>query len=244
MKGSEFAEQEENACCTIDELTTHLLNLIQKYKNVNVNEISVTEFLKDADYKYLLRENFVNTIEVKLSEDYVWYKNECNEDAKFIHTCQTNQKSSSTVQTSKGHTIGISGGPSVGAFGGNVALSGGYTYSRAKTHQQNEGQGASQSSTVEVTVGKGEAIIVKEMLFEVEKQADCTLELVLEEGQKIEFRKNKKTDKVKVSTEDFKDCKWARIEGNLIICSLTDKCTFYKTERKVISSRETVHFEQ
>ena len=162
---------------------------------------------------------------------------------KIIHTCQTNQKSSFTVQTSKGHTIGISGGPGFSAFGKNAALSGSYTYSRCKTHQQNEGQGASQSSTVEVTVGKGEAIIVKEMLFEVEKQADCTLELVLEEGQKIEFRK-KKTDKVEVSTEDFKDFKWARKEGNLIICSLIDKCTFYKTERKVISSRETIHFEQ
>ena len=71
------------------------------------------------------------------------------------------------------------------------------------------------------------------MLFEVEQQADCTLELVLEEGQKIEFRKkNKKTDKVKVKTEDFKGYDWATIDGNLIICSLTDKCTFTKLNAK------------
>ena len=144
--------------CTIDELTTHLEDLIQRHKNVT--EISVTDFLRNANYKYLSRKNFVKRVEVKLSEDHVWYKNECDKDAKFTHTCQTNQKSSSTVQTSKGHTIGISGGPSVGAFGGNVALSGSYAYSRCKTHQQNEGQGESESSAVEVTVGKGKAIII------------------------------------------------------------------------------------
>ena len=72
-----------------------------------------------------------------------------------------------------------------GAYGGSVGLSGGYTYSRCKTHQQNKGQGESESSTVEVRVRKGETIIIKEKLVEVEERANCSLELVLEDGQKL-----------------------------------------------------------
>ena len=223
----------DNSSCTIDDLTTHLQKVIKKYKNVD--DISVTDILEDATVKVVGHAVYEKA--EKFSEDLVEYTNECDKDAKFIHTWKTNQKSSSTVQTSKGHSFRISGGPGFNAFGGSVALSGGYTYSRCKTHQQNKGQGESESSTVEVTVGKGETIVIKEMLYEVEKQADCTLELVLEVGQKIEFKKKKKADKVKVRNKDFENFEWARIERDLIFCTFTGKCCFHTTQRRVISSK-------
>lgn len=226
-------ESEGIASCTFNQLTAHLQNVIQKHKNVD--DISVADFLKDTKWKCVWRGRFVNETVVQSSEHHVYYKNECDKEAKFIHTCKNDQMSSVTVQTSKGHTIGISGGPSFGAFGSNFAFSGGYGYSRAKTHQQNKGQGASQSTTVEVTVGKGETIVIKEMLYDVKQQADCILELVLEEGQKFR-KKSKKNDEVKVTSKDFQP-EWARTEDNLIFCTVTDKCTFLTTQRAVISSK-------
>lgn len=230
---SECAEQEGYDGCTIDEVNTHLQNVIK-----NMDEISVTDFLKDANIKKV-KKTLSEKI-VQISEDLVVYENECDKDAKFIHTWKNDQMSSSTVQTSKGHTFGISGGPCVSAFGGSVALSGRYAYSRAKCHQQSEGQGASQSSTVEVTVGKGEAIVIKETVLEVKVQADCVLELVLEVGKTFELQnKHNKTVKVKVKNKDFQDIKWAKIKGNLIFCTFTGKCTFFTTNRKVTCSKHT-----
>ena len=218
--------------CTIDDLTNHLQEVIKK------DEISVTDILQHATVEEMGHITYGDA--KKFSEDLVEYTNECDKDAKFIHTWKTNQTSSSTVQTSKGQNFSIGGGPSVGAYGGSVGLSGSYTGSRCKTDQQNIGQGESESSTVEVTVGKGETVVIKERLVKVEEQAHCTLELLLEDKQEIEFKKVQKTHKVKVRKKDFLNFEGATIKGDLIYCTFSGPCTFNKTQRKVTSSiRET-----
>lgn len=124
-----------------------------------------------------------------ISEEDVRYENMSTETAKFTHTCQYDQQNSFSLQTSKGHKIGISGGLGVSAFGNGAGVGTNYVHSRAKANQQDGSQGKSNISTVEVIVELDTAIVVKELIYEVEKSAHCTLELVLEDGEKNSIHK-------------------------------------------------------
>ena len=161
-----LAEQGENAICTFDVLIDCLKSRIQKCESLT-DEISIDTFLKNANYELVNQDRCTYQRRWLISEEDVCYENMSTDTTTFTHTCQSNQESCVSLQTSRGHKIGISGGLGVSAFGESAGLNANYQHSRAKTDQQNEGQGKSKISTVEVKVELHTATVVKELVYKV-----------------------------------------------------------------------------
>ena len=234
-----LAEHEGNATCPFDDLIIHLQDFIQSYETIE-GEISIKDFLKTANYKLVTKQRYTYQRRWLISEEDVYYGNLSTETAKFTHTCQYDQKSSVSLQMSKGHSFGISGGLGFRAFGKSVGLNASYDHSRTKTDQQIEDQAKSKISTVEVTVKLNTAVVVKELIYEAEKTADCILQLVLGEEEKIKYSNIDKGETHEVEVKKLwkkclksSKCKWVGKEDNLIYCTFTSKCYFYTTEHRM-----------
>lgn len=239
-----LAKTDGNAA-TYDVLLDLIKTLIHVHANVRKETIKLDhKFLKEAHYQIVCKERYQYTCQGRwlISEEDTRYENMSTTTAKFTHTCQYDQNSSVSLQISKGHTIGISGGLGASGFGGNAGGSASYQYSRSHTDEQNRGQGKSKISTVEVEVPQNTAIVVKELTYKVEKTADCTIELVLKKGQTIPYTRSDKNKPHSIEVETLwkkglKDCKWARKDDDLIYCTFTSKCRFYTTEHRMETIR-------
>lgn len=234
-----LTKHEGNTTCPFDALIDHLQEFIQTCETTR-DEICIKDFLKTAKYQLVTKKRYTCPKSWLISEEDVCYENVSTETATFTHTCKYDQRSSISLQMSKGHRFGITGGLGISAFGKCVGVSGSYDHCRTKTDQQIEDRGKSKISTVEVKVKLNTAIVVKELIYEVEKTAECTLELVLEEGEKIKYSN---VDKDKIHEVEVKKlwqkclqnskCKWIRKEGDFIYCTFTSKCYFYTTEHRM-----------
>ena len=225
-----------------------LLNAM--YKGLDKNEVKIDEkFLREAQYKIVSKGRYKYTVGGRwlISEEDSRYENMSTPKAKYTHRSRYDQHSSVSFKTSKGNKIGISAGLGGSAMGTNVGLGINYEHNRNKEDGQNKTRVESKESIVEIEVPINTAVVVKELVYRVEKTAECTLELELNEDDEISYTYTKEkgesmSDKAKIKylwKKILSHCSWARREDNLVICTFTSKCCFYTTEHRM----ETIRLE-
>ena len=165
------------------------------------------------------------------------------ETAKYMHKSQYDKCSSVSFKTSKAHKIGILGGLGGSAMGAKVGVGINYEHNRNKEDGKNTTQVESKELTVEIHVPINTAIVVKEIVYYVEKIAECTLELVLNTKDEIPYTytiEKEKSDKLKVKdlwSRILCHCSWAREEDDSVICTFTCQCCLYTTEHRLETIR-------
>ena len=225
-----------------------LLNAM--HKGLDKNEVKIDEkFLREAQYKIVSKGRYKYTVGGRwlISEEDSRYENMSTPKAKYTHRSRYDQHSSVSFKTSKGNKIGISAGLGGSAMGTNVGLGINYEHNRNKEDGQNKTRVESKESIVEIEVPINTAVVVKELVYRVEKTAECTLELELNEDDQISYTYTKQkgesmSDKAKIKdlwTKNLSLCSWARREDKLVICTFTSKCCFYTTEHRM----ETIRLE-
>ena len=139
-------------------------------------------------------------------------------------------------------------------MGAKVGVGINYEHKRNKEDGENTTQVELKELTVEIHVPINTAIVVKELVYYVEKIAECTLELVLNTKDKIPYTytiekgksKNKdSTIEAKSGKLKVKDlwslilchCSWARQEDDSVICTFTCQCCLYTTEHRLETIR-------
>lgn len=133
-----------------------------------------------------------------ISEQDTRYENVHGDDAHYTHTCQYDQKTSTSVQISKGHKIGIGAGLGGSGYGASVMVTPSYEYSWGKDHSTVQEKGKSKTSSVDITVHRGTAVVVKEVVYNVEKTGSSMFNLILRMDEKIPYHCDNESTKPKL----------------------------------------------
>ena len=135
-----------------------------------------------------------------ISEQDTRYENVHGDDAHYTHTSQYDQKTSTSVQISKGHKIGIGAGLGGSGYGASIMVTPSYEYSWGKDHSTVQEKGESKTSSVDITVRRGTAVVVKEVVYNVEKTGSSMFNLILRKDEKIPYHYHDESKSVKVNT--------------------------------------------
>ena len=229
-------ENEANVT-TFKEIMESIQKCIQSIERKPV-QVNLDELLGKTIHVVFMKERYKENKRWLVFEEDTRYENIYGPPAKYTHTCQYDQETSVSLQISKGHKIGIGAGFGGNIFGGNVGFNTGYEYSKRKSEHNSHGRGKSKISSVEIIVPEKKAIIVKELIYKVEKRAMCEVELILNKKDEILYTISESTEqkippsKIEIkklwNLSSLKECNWIKEESNgdnkSIVCSFTATC--------------------
>ena len=178
-----------------------------------------------------------------ISEQDTRYENVHGDDAHYTHTSQYDQKTSTSVQISKGHKIGIGAGLGGSGYGASVMVTPSYEYSWGKDLSTVQEKGESKTSSVDITVHRGTAVVVKEVVYNVEKTGSSKFNLILRKDEKIPYLCNNEPKTVKIKTLwenhliELRDSRFWResVEDGkpVLICPFIADCCCLTTEHSM-----------
>ena len=181
-----------------------------------------------------------------ISEQDTRYENVHGDDAHYTHTCQYDQKTSTSVRISKGHKVGIGAGLGGSGYGASVMVTPSYEYSWGKDHSTAQEKGESKTSSVDITLREGTAVVVKEVVYNVEKTGNSKFNLILRKDEKIPYLCDNewKTAKVKTLWEthlsklQLTDSRFNWRESvedgkPVLVCPFVADCCCFTTERSM-----------
>ena len=199
--------------------------------------------LTEEHYRIVCKERYKYTPMGRwlISEEDSRYENMSTKTAKYTHTSRYDKSGSVSMNTTKGYKIAIGGGLAANAMGGNAGANTSFQYNKSTCSGHRKSTVESKKSTIEIEVPKDTAIIVKELVYLVEKTADCTVELVLENKDKICYTHKNASHQIEAKKlwKGLEGKKWARREDGLVICTFAGQCSFYTTEHRM----ETIRLE-
>jgi hypothetical protein len=182
-----------------------------------------------------------------VSEQDTRYENVHGDDAHYTHTCQYDQKISTSVHISKGHKFGIGAGLGGSGYGASVMVTPSYEYSWGKDHSTIQEKGESKTSSVDITVHPGTAVVVKEVVYNVEKTGSSKFNLILRKDEKIPYHcTNDSTKPKSVAVKTLWENHLSRLADSrfnwsesvedgkpVLICPFIATCCCYTTERSM-----------
>ena len=135
-----------------------------------------------------------------ISEQDTRYENVHCDDAHYTHTSQYDQKTSTSVQISKAHKFSIGAGLGGSGYGASIMVTPSYEYSWGKDLSTVQEKGESKTSSVDITVSRGTAVVVKEVVYNVEKTGSSKFNLILRRKEKIPYLCNNESKTAKIKT--------------------------------------------
>ena len=179
-----------------------------------------------------------------ISEQDTRYENVHCDDAHFTHTSQYDQKTSTSVQISKGHKFSIGAGLGGSGCGASIMVTPSYEYSWGKDLTTVQEKGESKTSSVDITVSRGTAVVVKEVVYNVEKTGSSKFNLILRRNEKIPYLCNNESKTAKIKTlwethlSKLTDSRFNWRESvedgkPVLVCPFVADCCCFTTERSM-----------
>ena len=166
------------------------------------------------------------------------------DDAHYTHTSQYYQKTLTSVQISKGHKFGIGAGLGGSGYGASVMVTPSYEYSWGKDLSTVQEKGESKTSSVDIIVRRGTAVVVKEVVYNVEKTGSSKFNFILRKDEKIPYLCNNESKTAKTKTlwethlSKLTDSRFNWRESvedgkPVLVCPFVADCCCFTTERSM-----------
>ena len=168
----------------VKELLEKSIEFVEKKKNVKMDDnffakanIHITKKNRDTPEKRWI-----------VSEQDTSQENFTDEPATYTFKSSFEERNSICLATSQGYSIGVGGGIGAGYVGGNAGLNTSLEYRQSKSFGQDQCKAEIKELVAVVPVPPQTIVVVKELVYGVERLAMCNLKLMLREKDKIFYK--------------------------------------------------------
>ena len=254
-------DEDEPDTGILDDFTTYLESLISRKENgsdIHLKEKMVVKFLKKAEVKFL---GFCNDSAPKpkpnepkrlISSKTSVFRNRSGKQAQYILRACAEDAVFAQVKTTKGFSLGVATGMTLGAPTGGAGLLLGGVFKREKEKTQGSKSISRREMEANAPVDCEQQLVATESVYHTDYEATCLFDFLIKEDYKISYKAASKSTTKKVKELGFKMCEQdlegAGSSGKKVHTSAFFRTTLTSTQHHIdfkvepISAEETDNY--